>query len=87
MMGRQGSQDNTDQLMRDLQDASEREQDLKDQLKFAEEEVSPSIFSWLPSVWLFTYVYLFQSVSMISSKIIVMQSILSIIIKKNKNKL
>lgn len=40
MMGRQGSQDNTDQLMRDLQDAGEREQDLKDQLKFAEEEVS-----------------------------------------------
>nr|XP_045620554.1 trichohyalin-like isoform X5 [Procambarus clarkii] len=38
MMGRQGSQDNTDQLMRDLQDATEREQDLKDQLKFAEEE-------------------------------------------------
>ncbi|XP_066971728.1 early endosome antigen 1 isoform X16 [Macrobrachium rosenbergii] len=38
MMGRQGSQDNTDQLMRDLQDAGEREQDLKDQLKFAEEE-------------------------------------------------
>ncbi|XP_071538881.1 uncharacterized protein [Panulirus ornatus] len=38
MMGRQGSQDNTDQLMRDLQDAAEREQDLKDQLKFAEEE-------------------------------------------------
>ncbi|KAK8745425.1 hypothetical protein OTU49_000183 [Cherax quadricarinatus] len=38
MMGRQGSQDNTDQLMRDLQDSAEREQDLKDQLKFAEEE-------------------------------------------------
>lgn len=40
MMGRQGSQDNTDQLLRDLQGATEREQDLKDQLKFAEEEVS-----------------------------------------------
>ena len=40
MMGRQGSQDNTEQLMRDLQGATEREQDLKDQLKFAEEEVS-----------------------------------------------
>lgn len=39
MMGREGSQDNTDQLMRDLHDAAEREQDLKDQLKFAEEEV------------------------------------------------
>ncbi|XP_063870334.1 trichohyalin-like isoform X4 [Scylla paramamosain] len=38
MMGRQGSQDNTEQLMRDLQGATEREQDLKDQLKFAEEE-------------------------------------------------
>lgn len=44
MMGRQGSQDNTDQLMRDLQDAAEREQDLKDQLKFAEEEVSQGVY-------------------------------------------
>ncbi|XP_076031421.1 uncharacterized protein LOC143019563 isoform X3 [Oratosquilla oratoria] len=39
MMGRQGSQDNSDQLMRDLQDSLEREQDIKEQLKFAEEEV------------------------------------------------
>lgn len=39
MMGRQGSQDNTDQLLRDLQATQEREQDLKEQLKFAEEEV------------------------------------------------
>ncbi|XP_037798419.1 girdin-like [Penaeus monodon] len=38
LMARQGSQDNTDQLLRDLKDAGEREQDLKDQLKFAEEE-------------------------------------------------
>lgn len=38
MMGRQGSQDNTDQLVRDLQATQEREQDLKEQLRFAEEE-------------------------------------------------
>ena len=40
MMGRQGSQDNMDQVLRDLQDAMEREQDLKEQLRFAEEEVN-----------------------------------------------
>ncbi|KAF2357410.1 Protein SOGA [Trinorchestia longiramus] len=38
MMGRQGSQDNMDQLLRDLQATQEREQDLKEQLRFAEEE-------------------------------------------------
>ena len=40
MMGRQSSQDNTEQLMRDLQATQEREQDIKEQLKFSEEEVS-----------------------------------------------
>lgn len=37
---RGGSQEDPQQLMRDLQDSVERESDLKDQLKFAEEEVS-----------------------------------------------
>lgn len=37
---RGGSQEDPQQLLRDLQDSVERESDLKDQLKFAEEEVS-----------------------------------------------
>lgn len=38
-IGKQGSQDqDVSQLMRDLYDSMERETDLKDQLKFAEEE-------------------------------------------------
>nr|XP_023027795.1 protein SOGA3-like [Leptinotarsa decemlineata] len=37
---RGGSQDDSAQLLRDLQDSLEREADLKEQLKFAEEEVS-----------------------------------------------
>ena len=39
MLGRQSSQDNTEQLVRDLQATQEREQDIKEQLKFSEEEV------------------------------------------------
>lgn len=35
-----GSQDDPTQLLRDLQDSMEREADLKEQLKFAEEEVN-----------------------------------------------
>lgn len=38
---RGGSQDDPAQLLRDLQDSLEREADLREQLKFAEEEVSP----------------------------------------------
>lgn len=37
---RGGSQDDPVKLMRDLQDSIEREADLREQLKFAEEEVS-----------------------------------------------
>lgn len=37
---RGGSQDDPAQLLRDLQDSLEREADLREQLKFAEEEVS-----------------------------------------------
>lgn len=36
---RGGSQDDPAQLLRDLQDSMEREADLREQLKFAEEEV------------------------------------------------
>lgn len=36
---RGGSQDDPAQLLRDLQDSLEREADLREQLKFAEEEV------------------------------------------------
>ena len=36
---RGGSQDDPVQLLRDLQDSVEREADLREQLKFAEEEV------------------------------------------------
>lgn len=36
---RGGSQDDPAQLLRDLQDAMEREADLREQLRFAEEEV------------------------------------------------
>lgn len=37
---RGGSQDDPQKLLRDLKDASERESDLKEQLRFSEEEVS-----------------------------------------------
>lgn len=37
---RGGSQEDPQQLLRDLQDSVERESDLREQLKFAEEEVS-----------------------------------------------
>lgn len=37
---RSGSQEDPVQLLRDLQDSIEREADLREQLKFAEEEVS-----------------------------------------------
>lgn len=37
---RGGSQDDPAQLLRDLQDSLEREADLREQLKFAEEEVT-----------------------------------------------
>ena len=37
---RGGSQEDPQQLMRELQDSKERESDLKDQLKYAEEAVS-----------------------------------------------
>ncbi|KAG8224421.1 hypothetical protein J437_LFUL001371 [Ladona fulva] len=39
---RGGSQDDPAQLLRDLQDSMEREADLREQLRFAEEEQSPS---------------------------------------------
>lgn len=38
-MTRGGSQDDPQQLLRDLQDSLEREADLREQLRFAEEEV------------------------------------------------
>lgn len=38
-MTRGGSQEDPVQLMRDLQDSIERETDIREQLKFAEEEV------------------------------------------------
>lgn len=41
---RGGSQDDPVKLMRDLQDSIEREADLREQLKFAEEEVSLIVF-------------------------------------------
>lgn len=55
---RGGSQDDPAQLLRDLQDSMEREADLREQLKFAEEEVTicPVIvfniilFHWVRSV-------------------------------------
>jgi hypothetical protein len=37
---RGGSQEDPQQLLRDLQDSLEREADLREQLRFAEEEVS-----------------------------------------------
>lgn len=52
MMGRQGSQDNTDQLLRDLQATQEREQDIKEQLRFAEEEVGHFIFKEERADWI-----------------------------------
>lgn len=39
-MTRGGSQDDPVQLLRDLQDAMEREADMREQLRFAEEEAS-----------------------------------------------
>lgn len=41
---RGGSQEDPVQLMRDLQDSMEREADIREQLKFAEEEVTHFIF-------------------------------------------
>lgn len=41
---RGGSQDDPAQLLRDLQDSIEREADLKEQLKFAEEEVTYKVY-------------------------------------------
>lgn len=45
MMTRGGSQEDPAQLLRDLQDSLEREADLREQLKNAEEEVSSLLFT------------------------------------------
>lgn len=47
-MTRGGSQDDPVQLLRDLQDSLEREADLREQLRFAEEEVR-KYFCWIQS--------------------------------------
>lgn len=47
-MTRGGSQDDPVQLLRDLQDSLEREADLREQLRFAEEEVR-KYFYWIKS--------------------------------------
>lgn len=52
---RGGSQEDPVQLLRDLQDSMEREADLREQLKFAEEEVSIS------SIVLFSNIILHQN--------------------------
>jgi hypothetical protein len=43
---RGGSQEDPAQLLRDLQDSLEREADLREQLKFAEEEVRANMTSY-----------------------------------------
>lgn len=53
---RGGSQEDPQQLLRDLQDSVERESDLKDQLKFAEEEVS----NWILNKAFLTFSALFS---------------------------
>lgn len=49
-MTRGGSQEDPQQLLRDLQDSLEREADLREQLRFAEEEVKFPVISSLKEI-------------------------------------